>query len=285
MPLQVYAQPAEFMAAVQASLERDEVANNLMLGTGLRLLEDANAYGTPPFLAAVRGAGTVTLAAIMTPPHALQVCELAEGSHGVIPEVARELHGRELPVSGVLATEPVARAFAEVWCALTGHIHRIANRLRAHQLTVLSHPVYSPGSLRVASEGDTPLVTDWMRAFQQEADLFRPLDEAAIVKRAHAAVNESRAYFWEDGKPVSMALRVRATRHAECIGGVYTPPEFRKHGYASSCVARLSQLILDSGKRFSCLYTDLANPTSNKIYAAMGYVPVRDLVTLAFEKQ
>jgi predicted GNAT family acetyltransferase len=31
-----------------------------------------------------------------------------------------------------------------------------------------------------------------------------------------------------------------------------------------------------------CLFTDLANPTSNKIYAAIGYRPLRDFTTYAF---
>ena len=34
---------------------------------------------------------------------------------------------------------------------------------------------------------------------------------------------------------------------------------------------RLSRARLDAGCRFCFLYTDLANPTSNKIYVALGY--------------
>jgi predicted GNAT family acetyltransferase len=52
---------------------------------------------------------------------------------------------------------------------------------------------------------------------------------------------------------------------------------YRGHGYASALVAALSQAILDSGLQFCTLNTDIANPTSNKIYQAIGYVPVCDL--------
>jgi predicted GNAT family acetyltransferase len=55
---------------------------------------------------------------------------------------------------------------------------------------------------------------------------------------------------------------------------VYTPPEWRGKGYASACVAALSQLCLDSGYQFCMLYTDLANPTSNSIYQKIGYQPI-----------
>ena len=35
-------------------------------------------------------------------------------------------------------------------------------------------------------------------------------------------------------------------------------------------------IIIGQGNRFCCLYTDLANPTSNAIYKRIGYNPVSD---------
>jgi uncharacterized protein len=66
---------------------------------------------------------------------------------------------------------------------------------------------------------------------------------------------------------------------------VYTPPEKRKHGYASDCVAALTQHLLDSGYKTASLYTDLDNPTSNKIYMEIGYEPVMDSMLLLFVKE
>ena len=63
------------------------------------------------------------------------------------------------------------------------------------------------------------------------------------------------------------------------IGPVYTPKEHRGHGYASRAVAEVSQLLLDRGVR-CCLFTDQANPTSNRIYESIGYRPVVDMVNL-----
>lgn len=54
------------------------------------------------------------------------------------------------------------------------------------------------------------------------------------------------------------------------IGPVYTPPEQRGRGYASSAVAAASQQALDEGASSCTLFTDLANPTSNSIYRALG---------------
>ena len=63
------------------------------------------------------------------------------------------------------------------------------------------------------------------------------------------------------------------------VGPVYTPGAHRGRGYASVLTAHVSRLLRDSGTRV-CLFTDQANPTSNKIYAAIGYVPVVDMANL-----
>ena len=67
------------------------------------------------------------------------------------------------------------------------------------------------------------------------------------------------------------------------IGPVYTPPEQRRRGYGSALTAALTQQLLDGGRRFCFLFTDLANPTSNSIYQRIGYRPVTDVDLWAFD--
>jgi hypothetical protein len=64
---------------------------------------------------------------------------------------------------------------------------------------------------------------------------------------------------------------------------VYTPPELRRRGYASHCVAELSRALLAEGYDFCALFTDLANPTSNHIYQEIGYRPVCDYDSYGLE--
>lgn len=75
-----------------------------------------------------------------------------------------------------------------------------------------------------------------------------------------------------------MAGSARPTKRAIAVNGVYTPPEWRSRGYATACVAALSELLLRRGFEFCVLYTDLSNPTSNAIYTRIGYRPVRDFL-------
>ena len=67
------------------------------------------------------------------------------------------------------------------------------------------------------------------------------------------------------------------------VGPVFTPPAQRGRGWASNTVARISLRIQAEGARV-CLFTDQANPTSNKIYAALGYRPVADMANLVIAR-
>ena len=89
---------------------------------------------------------------------------------------------------------------------------------------------------------------------------------------------------WEDGgEPVSMSGYGGRTPNGIRIGPVYTPPEHRGRGYATSLVAEQSARLLREGRMFCFLYTDLANPTPNAIYERIGYARVCDSRQIAFE--
>ena len=80
-----------------------------------------------------------------------------------------------------------------------------------------------------------------------------------------------------DGGLVGDRLRARrsAQRQGRAgvvrLGPVYTPPETQRHGYATALVADVSGRALADGATHCMLYADLANPTSNSIYQAVGY--------------
>jgi predicted GNAT family acetyltransferase len=139
---------------------------------------------------------------------------------------------------------------------------------------------------RPARAGDRELLLEWYRAFGVEALHEDEPDEnriATIVDRRLRGVGP-RIVLWDDGGPVSLAGVGGDTPNGTRIGPVYTPPELRGRGYASALVAAVSAEELAAGRRFCFLYTDLANPTSNRIYAAIGFEPACDSRQLAFER-
>jgi len=88
---------------------------------------------------------------------------------------------------------------------------------------------------------------------------------------------------WRDSQPVSMAAWAGQTPRGVRVNMVYTPPELRRRGYASAAVSALTKKLLDAGRKFVFLFTDLSNPTSNSIYRKMGYEAVCDINEVDFE--
>ena len=65
------------------------------------------------------------------------------------------------------------------------------------------------------------------------------------------------------------------------ISGVWTPPALRGPATRAGSSRPSARARLDAGE--ACmLYTDLANPTSNAIYQAMGYRRVGDSISITF---
>jgi predicted GNAT family acetyltransferase len=147
---------------------------------------------------------------------------------------------------------------------------------RIYELRQVFPPEGVPGYLRQARVDDIELLTDWVLGFNVDASLL-PMELAEARGLAERRVEAGDIFIWENEvRPVSMAAKSRPTSHGITISLVYTPRALRNHGYASSCVAALSQQLLDAGWEFCTLYTDLANPTSNGIYQRIGYRPVCD---------
>jgi predicted GNAT family acetyltransferase len=134
--------------------------------------------------------------------------------------------------------------------------------------------------------GDRDVVADWMIAFVSEATPEEPPSLADARAAIDRWIRQESAfgYLWLDhGQPVSLAGARGETPNGIRIGPVYTPPAHRGHGYASAVTAAASQDQLDRGRRFCFLFTDLSNPTSNKIYQAIGYEPMCDVDMYRFE--
>ncbi len=271
-----------FLTVARQALERDECGNGLMLGVSLRLAGPPPGKEEPAYLATVTAPEGLAAAALMTPPYKLQLY-LAEGEDSAGLEVLVDGLARNgWPVTALLAREDVAETFALLWAKRKNVRWRKGTRQRLHQLRTVNHPPYPPGELTLAEEEDLDLARQWAREFHEAC--FHDENSARNVKGAEEKVATRTLYFWAvDGTPRSMAARTRPTPHGESVSFVYTPREHRNRGYASAVVARLSQTILDGGKEFCTLFTDLSNPTSNHIYQVIGYVPVADMVDIHFE--
>jgi predicted GNAT family acetyltransferase len=153
----------------------------------------------------------------------------------------------------------------------------------AHLLERVSAlPRPAAGALRCARESDRALLVRRSIDFAREA-VDDHGDAEAVVERR---LRNGGLHLWEDGgEPVSMLGVNIAVAGVVRIGPVYTPPQHRRRGYATSAVAAASAAALAAGARTCMLFTDPANPTSNRIYATVGYKRIADWRDYRFERR
>jgi GNAT superfamily N-acetyltransferase len=277
------ADAAAFLELAGPLLEADEARNNLILGVAATTVAQPNVYPSYRGWVVIAG-GTPVVAASRTPPYPLIVADPldADGLAPLLDAVRQD--DPELP--GLVANTPWAEGAAAMWVDRTRSeiVLRFAEGVFA--LTEVADVARSPGSARQATAADRDLAVAWVSAFSHEAVRHRPETLEQIVRSVDARLGDEHAglWFWEptDGDPVSLAGFGGRTPTGIRIGPVYTPPAYRRRGYATTLVADLSRAMLTRGHRACFLYTDLANPTSNAIYERIGYRRVADAFEIRF---
>ena len=273
-----------FLASASEFLVRREAEHNLLFGicTALRTSPELFAANPPTLLTVTDAGDRVVAASLRTPPHnqVLSQVDDPEALDALADALATE------PLPGVLAPTELVGRFLDRWRERTGQTAHLEVAERIFRLERVIPPARpAPGTWRLAEPRDRQLVADWIIAFSAEALPEQPLpdDPLGVADRWIAGINR-QIYLWEDeGRIVSVVGAGGETPNGIRIGPVYTPPEARGRGYASALTAAASQDQLDRGRRFCFLFTDLANPTSNAIYQAIGYEPVCDMDLYRFD--
>jgi|MTBAKSStandDraft_1061840.scaffolds.fasta_scaffold00248_27 predicted GNAT family acetyltransferase len=275
------AQP--FLEKALDELSRDETRNNLILGLALRLREDPHAYTEQePLMAIVSDEqGKIGAMAIMTPPFPM-IIHSEPINKVALESLADGLTSNGWQLPGVNGEEKASDAFAQIWKEKTGQEIRLSITLRAYELQEVEIIDYPLGEMRVAEEADAQKAADMLRAMQEELKL--QASNSASLEGALKSIRLKRTFFWVvEGEVVSITIVVRPQIKGICISGVYTPPEHRRKGYARALVAEVSKEMLSRGYGLTNLFTDLSNPTSNKIYQEVGYQPVCDYHQYSFK--
>ncbi len=278
MPLRVirFDDVDSFLERAEGWLRQAEAENNLILGVAHQVRRGDHPFEEPIYLAAVVENESIVTCAFRTPPFKLGLTRAPESAIPRLVRDVREVYG-SLP--GVLGPEPAAVQFADLWTLEFGGEWERGMRQGIYALEeVISPSKPAPGGLRLATDADLPLVLDWAEAMIR----FAGVPAGSLERLTRSLVRSESMFFWEDGEPRSMAGVTGNTPNGARIAFVYTPEELRGRGYASSCVAALSQRMLDQGRRFCFLYADLSNPTSNSIYQRIGYRHVRDALEIRF---
>jgi GNAT superfamily N-acetyltransferase len=258
-----------FLDVAGASLAARPAENTLLLTVTATLRRSGpHAYGdAAPLLGWWRGPdGEVEGTLVHTPPYPPLLGTVAP--EALVPLTAA------LPLTSVNADRPTAEALAAGWPG-----HRVEREQRLYRLGELIPPSPAPeGAPRTATTADRALLLAWHLAFAEEIGEPGTHAERLVDERTASG----GLTLWEAGDaPVSMAGISPRVAGTVRVSTVYTPPEYRGHGYAAAVTAEISRAAREAGAAETLLFTDLANPTSNGVYQRIGFRPVSDRLLIS----
>jgi len=284
MDVKIYSNAADFLAETGDLLRSDEARYGLVYGIARLVKTNPHHFGEEdPLFCSVSDNNCISALVWRTPPYPVGLAWCAGDPEKAAPPLIGAVRRRWAAIPGVAGHREVADPFADRWCKNFGTSIKSTMAQRIYRLDSVNDIAAVPGHIRLATPADKDLVSEWRRAFMVEVG--SPTNENIPERDVTPFIEKRIIYLWEYlEKPVSMVVKDRPTEHGISITLVYTPPELRRYGYATACVAGVCRDILKSGYDFCTLYTDLSNPTSNSIYMKIGFKPVCDSVEYGFSQ-
>jgi len=268
--------PGAFLMAAEPLLSRNAAIRSLATAVADGWRAEGEGFLRGAYVATYARGDAFGLALLRRGGHILvenSAPEAARAFAADVPDALRNL-------AAVGGEQAPCEAFAAAWDARFGTSHRVGVRMRHHVLTEVAPDPVVPGRYRAA----TPADAEWLEArslvFAEEAGLTDRRE--LIVEGARRRLARGGFRIWEDVAPVAFAGWGSAGAEFARIAPVYTEPRARGRGYATALVAALARELLAGGRRALFLLTDLANPTSNAIYARIGFRPLSDAWRLDF---
>ena len=274
MRVRIHGSALQLLTAAAPFLRSDPFSPNVIAVVAARVAADDTLSGPDQLWATVEDDdGRALGVAMQTPPHALFVSRMSDRAAAALASALSDV-GRSLP--GVNGAGDAAAAFADQWAARTGQSSTVITRMRMYRLRELHRPRHVTGQARLAlAPDDVDTVAEWLAAFHQEATPHAPAEDWRPFARRR--IEGGQLHLWHDGGvPVSLAGVSAPAVGVARVGPVYTPKSSRRRGYGGAITAEATAAATAGGAQHVVLYTDLANPTSNSVYQAIGYVPDHD---------
>jgi RimJ/RimL family protein N-acetyltransferase len=280
MRVVMYSGPQPFLTQAEPLLKSDPFSTSVITTVTTRIASgsvpnsDENLWHTVEV-----EHGQVIGVAMHTPPYNMFLSRMPRDA---VIALAHEMADRGMELPGVNGASESTAAFAEAWEAITGRSSRVDRAMRMYRLGDLVWPESVRGEAFRAGSAESSMVAEWFAEFHDEAQPDAPIDDWSGM--AQRRINAGDVHLWRaEGVPVALAAVSGAPAGVARVGPVYTPPSRRRNGYGSGVTATATAAALGLGAQHVVLYTDLANPTSNSIYQAIGYRPDHDAEERSFQ--
>lgn len=289
-----YSDATALLAAAEPFLLQHEALNGLLLSAARTQQRAAPRRRRRPLYVTVTGPAGPTLVALTSAGQRLLLADNHASSDKALDALVAALRDEPRALTTVFAEETLARRFVSRYATAIGQQTTLVERQQLLELTAVALPPRLPqGRLRAATIRESDLLADWLTAFQDETAGHAGGDDSGDDRHAvdiivDGLIARKDVYVWDVGsgtrsRPVAMAARARPTARGIALSLVYTPPEERRRGYATACVAHLSHLLLDDAWAFCTLLADPARVSTETFLGRIGYRPVADFAAYRFD--
>jgi predicted GNAT family acetyltransferase len=275
MTIKTYNSPNAYLQESLSFLEEKELENNFIIGICNSLI-DMGTDSTQFNFSNIFEDGQIQISSIKTLTKV--VVSGKTNNENYFKALADYYVNTKIDICAVVGESFFAQSFARYFPKKIGH----TTTLLAHKLKKLNNLTLASGDLKLASLNDLEYLTLLIDLFESEADVTPKKDKEELIHLTKSLIAHKILYTWVvKDEIVSIASLIRKTKNYGIVGHVYTPIKYRGLGYATSCVSKISELILVN---FSCcgLFTDQSNQTSNKIYNNIGYVITSEFKDIEF---
>jgi uncharacterized protein len=260
-------------------LELYEAENNLALGVLLSLSENDK---TPFLMATILKDSKIGMVLLQTHPSQIILSKSISFTSNEIQIIGEMMNTTIQEIPGLIGEKKLTSELADLILQQRRFQVSFIMNQKIYKLEKVKKINNTTGKLRKVLDKDHLIISEWMYQFCDEINQPISLEEAD--KRVKEMTKKGKLFALEvSGELVSMACATRPTKNNITVSCVYTPKNERKNGYASECVSALTQNLLDLGYKSTSLYTDISNPTSNKIYIEIGYEPIMDSIAILFK--
>ena len=281
-------EPNDFLERSFGFLDKHEAENCLMLSLLDQLKSNKHLFGNEsPRFFTIEDLSIQALA-MQTPPYNLILSTPFQKE--AVRHLILFLKQQNIKIPGVIGSKEIVKKFSQEWVKENNLSSQILVHERIYRLDKINPLtlVENPREFIQAYINELDLILNWTLEFNKEAN---PEDDSGSyedfklnqIKSITAAIEDGQFYLLKDqSHHVCMAKSPGKTVNGRMINYVYTPPKYRRHGFATTCVAKLCQKLLVDGYTHCTLFTDLSNPTSNSIYQKIGFKPVDDVNMIKF---
>ena len=169
----------------------------------------------------------------MTPPKRIILSRIDTDIQAAVVHLVRHLREIDIQIPGIVGPIVEAKAFADSWVeGVLGVSVGLSKRMRVFEARTVADLPLSPGEMRFARPDDHPLMAQWIVGLSEA--IGEPVSLESAKSRAEKLITDQQLYVWDNEGPVSIAGVSRPMRNGTTIGLVYTPPEHRGKGYATS---------------------------------------------------